>query len=327
MNKISKKILVSVVVPIFNAERYLKDCLDSLICQTLDGLQIVCVDDGSTDSSPEILREYSRKNRNIKIVHQKNQGLGGARNTGIRNSDGEYIGFVDADDYVDSRMFETLYNLAKKNKCEIAMCNLDFVPKETDTKKHLWFKPYNGVISGEFLDRNIQPWNKIVSRKLVSRLNFEFFKRNGDDMYIILMLQSRGIISTNEILYHYRVGHDTMSNTFKIDSFINFIECTKEQIRIAKKNGDYASLKEYFDYRMIYVLLQTMSVAALKQNHRVFKMCRAELKKHNFRKNKYVKSLLRKDYSRLEYIGMLYVLPVSYRASCALMGYKLKGWK
>lgn len=279
---------VSVCIPVYNAEKYISECLDSLIKQTLREIEIICVNDGSTDNSPEIIKQYQKKHKNIKLINQKNQGLGGARNTGIENATGKYVGFVDADDFVDEEMYEALYRLAEDKGCEIAMCSLRFEPN-TQTKKHLWYKPYNGVINGEFLDRNIQPWNKIVSRDLIERIDFRFFPKNGDDMFILLMLEANNIVSVDKEYYHYRIGHSTMSNTFKIDNFLNFIKCTEAQIDEVKKMGRYDELKEYLDYRMIYVLIQTMSVAALVKRKDIFKECKKTLKEYKYKTNVYMK--------------------------------------
>ena len=321
-----KRFKVSVCVPVYNAEKYLDECLKSLLNQTLDGIQIVCVDDGSTDNSSMILDKYSKQYENIKVIHQKNQGLGGARNTGIDNSDGEFIGFLDADDFVSPKMYETLYNLAKKNNSELVICNTQFYP-HSNTKKHVWYKPYCGKIDADFLDRNIQPGNKIVSKKLIDRIGFRFFKKNGDDMYIFLLLGANGISTIDKKYYYYRVGHNTMSNTFKIDSFLNFIDCTKTQIEELQKTKYAEELKEYFDYRMIYVLIQTIAVAALKRDYKVFKMCKNMLVELNYKKNKYLDSILKKEFSRIEYYGMVDILPINYTFSSLLMSVKLKGWK
>lgn len=318
--------LVSICIPVFNAEKYISECLESLVNQTLKDIEIICVDDGSTDHSLEILKNYQKRHHNITVIHQENQGLGGARNTGIKNARGKYIGFVDADDYVDKTMYKVLYHIAEKNHAEIAMCNLAFEP-EVKTKKHLWYKPYKGKIDGEFLDRNIQPWNKIILRELIDRVDFEFFPKNGDDMLIILMVNAKKIVSTNEKYYHYRIGHNTMSNTFKVESFINFLKCTEAQINEIKKTDKYEQLKEYLDYRMIYVLLQTMAVAAAKHDKQTFSGCKKRLKQYDFRHNYFTKKLLKKEFSSIEYIGMTVILPVNYYFSSLLLGPKLKGWK
>ena len=106
---------VSIVIPTYNVEQYLKECLDSVINQTLKDIEIICVDDGSTDNSGKILDEYAAKDSRIKVIHKENGGYGKAMNVGIDNATGEYIGIVEPDDYIEFDMYETLYINAKKN--------------------------------------------------------------------------------------------------------------------------------------------------------------------------------------------------------------------
>ena len=102
-------IKVSVIVPVYNVEKYLKKCIDSIIKQTLTDMEIICVDDGSTDSCPEILDEYANLDHRIKVIHKTNAGYGHAVNTGFAYAKGEYIGIVESDDYILPEMYETLY--------------------------------------------------------------------------------------------------------------------------------------------------------------------------------------------------------------------------
>ena len=99
---------ISVVVPVYNVEKYLKECIDSIINQTLEDIEIICVNDGSTDSSLEILNNFAEQDNRIKVITQSNQGLSAARNTGIKYANGEYISFIDSDDYIDTSLYETL---------------------------------------------------------------------------------------------------------------------------------------------------------------------------------------------------------------------------
>lgn len=112
---------VSVVVPFYNTEKYLEKCLDSLVNQTLKELEIILVNDGSTDSSLEIAKNYQQKDSRIKIVEQEHLKQGAARNSGMKVAAGEYIGFVDSDDWVDLDYFEKLYNTAKQYNADIAL--------------------------------------------------------------------------------------------------------------------------------------------------------------------------------------------------------------
>ena len=110
---------VSIIVPVYNTEPWLRECMDSLVNQTLKEIEIICVDDGSPDNCGKILDEYAKKDTRIIVIHQKNQGVSAARNAGLDVASGEYITFVDSDDYVDLNTYEKMYNLAKKDEIDI----------------------------------------------------------------------------------------------------------------------------------------------------------------------------------------------------------------
>lgn len=114
---------ISAILPVYNVEQYIKDCLDSIINQTMDDIEIICVNDGSLDNSLQVLEEYAQKDARIKIISQENQGQGIARNNGLKIANGEYITFIDPDDWVDVDMFEKMYNSAKKFDSDFVFCN------------------------------------------------------------------------------------------------------------------------------------------------------------------------------------------------------------
>lgn len=116
-------ILVSVIVPVYNVEKYLARCIDSILNQTLKNIEIILVNDGSTDSSPVICDGYKNKYENIKVIHKENNRVSAARNDGIKVAKGKYIGFVDSDDWIESEMFESMYKVAEDTKSDFAMCD------------------------------------------------------------------------------------------------------------------------------------------------------------------------------------------------------------
>ena len=128
------KPLVSVIVPIYNVEEYLSKCIESIINQTLSNIEIILVNDGSTDSSGVIADNYAKKDSRIKVIHKKNGGQGSARNTGIELATGEYIGFVDSDDWIDLDMYDKLYNAAINNKATVAICNRKVLDENDNIK-------------------------------------------------------------------------------------------------------------------------------------------------------------------------------------------------
>lgn len=121
--------LISVIVPVFNVQNSLNMCLQSIVEQTYENLEIIVIDDGSTDSSSKICDDWCEKDNRIKVIHQENKGLAETRNVGIANSTGKYVAFVDSDDFVDSKMIETLYNVLIKTNSQISTCKFRRVDK------------------------------------------------------------------------------------------------------------------------------------------------------------------------------------------------------
>ena len=165
-----KDIKVSVIVPMYNKEQKISKCLDSLINQTLREIEIVVVDDGSKDNSAEIVKKYCEKDSRVRYVKQDNQGPGAARNVGIINSKGRYIGFVDCDDYVEHEMYEIMYNAAEQNNCEVAVCQ----------EKNVYVDDEGHVTN---LGETHFPYNEItvVTGKMVLEwfLNFNYLSLNS----------------------------------------------------------------------------------------------------------------------------------------------------
>ena len=113
---------VSVIIPVYNVEKYLSECLDSVVNQTLKDIEIICVNDGSPDGSAAILEEYAQKDNRIKVITQENRGLSEARNSGLKIASGEYIAFLDSDDYIDLKFFEQLYKRGIESNSDVVVC-------------------------------------------------------------------------------------------------------------------------------------------------------------------------------------------------------------
>ncbi len=311
-------IKVSVCVPVYNAEKYIDRCINSLLKQTLREIELIFVNDGSTDRSLDILIKYQERNQSIKVVNQSNAGLGGARNSALKLARGEYIGFLDADDFVDPTMYEKLYACATEIDADIAMCNVKLYPRTSRTKR-IWFKPYKGEITPDFLNRNTQPWNKIVSSSLIKGSGFEFYKQNGDGMFITLMLKADKITSIDACLYNYRVGHKSMSTDYKLSSFIVSYESSKEQRRELDRTKYSGVLDEYFDYRIIYSLIQLLTIAALEKNKPVYLEYRNRLRESNMKSNMYIATILKREFGPMKTFVMTTIVPSSYLLTSILV--------
>lgn len=212
--------LVSVIVPIYNAEKYLSRCLDSLIHQTLENIEIICINDGSTDGSGDILRKYRQADKRIKLIQIENSGQSKARNFGLLQANGEYLGFVDSDDYVNPEMFEKMYALAQENDADCVVCGLkvEFEDSENFTQGAIgWGKAkHEGTSenSSETL-KNLRTnvLDKLFRRSIISEQNILFpsnINLNEDGVFVWSAMPFCKMISfIKEDLYHYVQREDS----------------------------------------------------------------------------------------------------------------------
>lgn len=306
---------ISVIVPVFNAGRYLEECLKSILAQTKDNIEIVIVDDGSTDNSPQIIDEFAVKNKNIRVIHQKNTGVGTARANGIDASSGTYIGWVDADDVILPNMFEELYQLAEKENADYVYCDYDCFPEGVSTKSK-WFKEYKGVIDGNFIDRNTQCWNTLVKRELYENVKItQLLKEFGEYSWIAAVIHAKKIAFTRDKLYLYRVGHDSLSGG-KFDGKVSYyrkcVDLSKKLKKIIKDTEYEEKLDTYFDYRYIYTLLLLLLVAAKNNDKAEYYNAKKELNRMNYKSNPYLWTFVSNSYGSLRAFVVIRVMPVNY---------------
>ena len=219
---------VSVLIPVYNVEKYLEECLDSIIDQTFKDIEIICVNDGSTDSSAKILEKYKKKDNRIVIVNKENGGLPSARNAGIDAAKGEYLSFVDSDDHIKPNMIERLYNTAKETNAEIVICGANIFPENPKAIKWLYDtlspqKNYYEKCNSELLFDNpaSRPfiWRTFVSKALIDRYNFRLKEdiHIGEDNAFQFRIypKANGIAVIPDKLYNYR--------WFREDSLMNSV--------------------------------------------------------------------------------------------------------
>jgi glycosyltransferase involved in cell wall biosynthesis len=162
---------VSIIVPVYNVEQYLDRCLESLTSQTLKEIEIIVVNDGSPDNSQEIIDRYAKKfPKKIIALVKKNGGLSDARNYGMKYATGEYIGFVDSDDYVDINMYKTMYKKAKENNSDLVECDFYWVYNDKKIKD----KNVRYDLTNMMIHVRVAAWNKIYKREIIQRENIEF---------------------------------------------------------------------------------------------------------------------------------------------------------
>lgn len=306
---------VSVIVPVYNSEKYLDQCLTSLINQTLKSIEIIIINDGSTDKSLKIIDRYNSNYDNVKVYNQTNHGLFYSRKQGLKHATGEYVGWVDSDDFVDSSMFEILYNTAKKNNSDLVYCNYKFYPQKIKTKEK-WFHEYVGEKNVDFVERNSQPWNKLAKKDLLDRLKIgDLFEKCFDEAYIKVLLNAKNPISVDKKLYFYRVGNSTMSSSYKnVEHYLNFIQSSKN-LKVAMSDLCNSSpyWNEYFNFRILYYDLLTMIVAANACDKDTY--TRLKEQKLKFSKNKHFKYIMKQNYGSLKTFIMGSIIPLNY--NCA----------
>lgn len=203
---------VSIIVPIYNAEKYLNRCVESLLSQTLRNIEIILVDDGSTDNSGKIANEYFNSDNRIKFIHKKNGGLSSARNAGLNIAVGEYIGFVDSDDWVKKDMYERLYNIASKRSFDIVMSEFYRVTNDGSISEiHLLLKEeqYEG--------------EKIIDEILLPMIGAKNYEKNdvSVDMCVTKNLYRRDIIEKSNIRFVSEREYISEDILFNIEAFRN----------------------------------------------------------------------------------------------------------
>lgn len=178
--------LISIILPVYNASQFLSRCINSVLNQTLTNFELIIIDDGSNDDSDKICKSYAEQDSRIRFISQENQGVSVARNKALSLAIGDFIGFIDSDDWIDKTMFQTLYNNAIQNNVDISICNLYF---STDTQnQEMLTLPYSGILS------------KNISYKML-------FNENGFGGYSCTKLIKREIITTNHIFYDTQVKY------------------------------------------------------------------------------------------------------------------------
>ncbi|EGY4797931.1 glycosyltransferase [Campylobacter coli] len=259
--KLSHSPLVSIIVPIYNVEKYLRQCLDSIIAQTLKDIEIILVNDGSTDNCGVICDEYALKDKRIQVIHKTNAGLGAAYNTGLEMASGEYIGFVESDDWIEPNMYEELYTKAKETDVDVCIGNFYYHSDMGDRIYQQLFTmiPYGLIFSisdyPELLTLHTSLWAKIYKKSVLGHIRVPEFKNSGyycDFPYWTEILCCAKTMSRiNSCIYHYRTDNPNASSTnLRTDSkLLTIIPSIEETKNIIKKYNKYDLLKEevYFN--------------------------------------------------------------------------------
>ena len=260
MSKIKEKkfeVAVSVIVPIFNVEKYLSRCIDSILNQSLNNIEIILIDDGSTDNSLSICKEYEEKDCRIKVFHQENMGLTAVRRKGISEAKGEYAIFVDSDDYISEETCEEMYNYSKENHLKLLIADY-YLVKENECKIVKGFLGNEISIKGFY--ESISPgyvWNKMYHASLYERMKVSINVNQAEDICMLLPLISS--LADNEVgyinkpFYFYAIREDSNSNSrifsenCSIDEYLSAIKYI-----LKNHNVQYRNYVVYYCVQCIY---------------------------------------------------------------------------
>lgn len=208
--------LISILIPVYNCEPYLRECLDSVVAQTYRPLQVVCVNDGSSDGSLSILKEYSTKYDFIEVISQENKGVATARNRLLEAARGEYILFVDADDWIEPDTIDFLAKQAETSNVDVATCSM--VVNDTNVKSEFYSKILNqSEVIKEFLyhtELRGSLWNKLIKRTIIGDAEFNPGIWYGEDALFCwhIFQNLKTMIMTDKQLYHYRMNDSSISH-------------------------------------------------------------------------------------------------------------------
>ena len=252
------KTKISIIVPIYNSEQYLKDCVRSLVKQTLKDIEIICIDDGSTDDSLQILKQLAEKDNRIKIISQKNDGRSEARNAGLQKVNSEYVMFCDSDDTFDHKMCEKMHDSIEKNQTDLAVCEIgiEYESHEEYRKRDegyykLKYEGKQEVNDDLILGTDTSVCNKIFKMKLIREYNIKFPKDlNNEDYYFCnaYMSVAKTAFYLNQKLYQY-IRHDgsIMANYFDKDSYSpDHLLVAMKLFDFYKENGFIEQHKDLF---------------------------------------------------------------------------------
>lgn len=277
-------IKISVIIPVYNTSKYLKKCLDSVLNQSLKEIEVICVNDGSTDNSLKILKEFAQQDTRIKIINKCNGGLTTARNEGIKKATGEYCLNIDSDDWIEKDYFETLYKRAKRENLDMVISDIIFDYEYENVilvKKDLLNIKEDRILTGEeylkkFFSENFYgyTWNKLIKKEIYEKYKIEYDEEIFlfEDVEVIskLALHMKRIGKINTAYYHYVQGKNNGSRNIRFKNYLDIKRCFEEVEKYYLKNNVNKEIMELLKFREEYSLIKNLLFSFYEEDKKYY---------------------------------------------------------
>ena len=319
--------MISVIVPVYNIEKYIAKCIESILNQTYEDFELLLIDDGSNDNSGEICDEYAKKDKRIRVFHKENGGVSSARNLGLKNIKGEYIVCIDGDDWIEKELFLDFVKEKEKKDVDVFMYEYYIDSKKMTVKHGVDKERYGEIDTEEALINNITPnnrflWSKIFASRLIDG---ELFDENiilGEDTLFIssIIARASAIVYTDKAYYHYFLSENSAVRSNFKEKKLSGLDAYAKQIELCKETG-FIKAADYAvgAYTELAIALAREAIDDKNFNEKeTLKVIKKKIK------NK-VKDVLKTDLLSLKIKSKALVAAVSIRAVCllcSLMGEK-----
>lgn len=267
--------LISIIIPVYNVQPYLQRCVDSVLRQTYKKIEVILVDDGSPDRCPNICDEYADFDGRVIVVHKKNGGLSDARNCGLDTASGQYISFIDSDDWVHEKYIEKLYQLLKNTNADISVCNFiktacENVKADISNEKIYTYTNIGALkqFVDQFYVQLVVAWGKLYKKNLFERICFPVGKIHEDEFttYKIIYQAKKIALSTAQLLYYFQRKDSIMGDEFNIKHMHDALDAYEERASFFQKIRLKDLCKKTYEYELNLCLLY---IDQLKQSNDV----------------------------------------------------------
>ena len=300
MTKVSKNPLISIIVPVYNAEKYLDECVESIVNQTYKNIEIILVDDGSQDNSSALCNQWSKKDKRIKTIHKKNGGVSSARNIGISDSKGEWVSFVDADDWIEKDYIKEMIEKANAYNCEYVCCGFNRV--YSNRVEHI--NSNEKIIehnSNTFLKSLLNVQNsygfvhmKLIKKSLIDKIRFDENIKVGEDALFNVQLCKRmdKIVIYNKALYNYRLNLDSVVRKYDIDYVDKYTKSMNTMKKYINANYQEKNITQMlYNYIAYHVMLICVNYCYHPENKSKYKslkeVCKMDIYKDAIKNSNY----------------------------------------